>query len=343
MVNLVPPDIFVPNQTLELVADPFNHCSSICPYEDGILITWYSGQGECRDDQSVYLLFIQKNGTSVPLRLGDRTGNPVLWRDGDHAYLLWSHFEDSGYIKHLADRWKYCSNWIMQVEVKNNQVSLVGKTAILRGKNLLGRCRPVEYEDKIYLPMYDELDRHGVIVAGRGLTYRLSGKIGRDMIQPTLWVQDGKLCSLSRTFHSAHHFSQYSESSDGRTWSEPILSSIPNRNSSLHVLTWHGYNLLIWNDTDQLRRRDLTIGILDGLGVCPLFRLAAIGSYPSMCEDREGNLCLSYTNSKGAILYHAWYKDRLLAAIRGRDFSGTRGGEATLVTGRETPSDTSVL
>src|SRR5262245_36947564 len=107
-----PADIFVPNQTLELAASTFNHCSSICPFREGTLLAWYSGEEECYDDQSVYLLFIGKTGASSPLRLGDKTGNPVLWRDGERAFLLWSRFEDYGELKTLVDRWKYCSVWL---------------------------------------------------------------------------------------------------------------------------------------------------------------------------------------------------------------------------------------
>jgi hypothetical protein len=314
----VPPDMFVPNQTLELQAEPFNHCSSICPYGDGVLITWYSGKAECVDDQSVYLLFISKSGTSKPLQLGSKTGNPVLWRDKDQHYLLWSHFEDDGDIKHPADRWKFCSLWLTTITVQD-EILMVGDMAHIKGRHLLGRCRPVAHRGQLFLPLYDEVHRKGVIFIGSGENFRQVGSIGQDMIQPTLWVDNNKLCSLSRTFQSSCRYSPYSESVDGgRTWTTAAPTNIKNYNSSLHALTWHGHHLLLWNDTDKIQRRDLSLGVLvvgtGGPVVQKLFRIDN-GSYPTLCENVEGDLCMSFTTSRGMIRYHAWDKRKLLDAI----------------------------
>lgn len=328
MVAEAPLSIFVPNQTLELIGANFNHCSTISPYKEGVLVAWYGGTQECHDDQSVFLLYIDKDGTSTPLQLEPKTGNPVLWTENNRVYLLWSRFEESEKIKRIADRWKYCSLWMRELELNGTDLQFTGNIAFIKSKHLLGRCRPVQFKGKTYLPLYDEVRRTGVIISGKELDFKFCGRIGTDMIQPTLWVDDNKLCSLSRTFHSNHLHSQYSESTDGMMWSDPVLTDIPNRNSSLHAIDWHGYHLLLWNDTQGTRRTNLTLGVIEpGPKVRPLFLVNSYGSYPSLCEHSNGNLCLSYTSSKGNINFHTWYKDQLLAACRGGNIVG--GGEPT--------------
>ena len=105
-------NMFAVNRSLQISASSFNHCSTVCPHHDGALVAWYSGSGECRDDQSVHVVFIDKlNNQFEPIRIGDCTGNPVLWAQGNEAVLLWSKFEDTGDVRRIVDRWKYCSLW----------------------------------------------------------------------------------------------------------------------------------------------------------------------------------------------------------------------------------------
>ena len=110
------------NGSFDVAASQFNHCSSVCPFNDGVMITWYSGFGECLDDQSVHCIFIDKYGMSGILRLGDKTGNPIAWEYNGRTFLLWSYFEDTGDITNPVNRWKYCSLWIQEycVELSNS-------------------------------------------------------------------------------------------------------------------------------------------------------------------------------------------------------------------------------
>ena len=307
----------------------FNHCSTICPYHGGVLLAWYSGTGECCDDQSVYVISIDGLQQSEPLRIGDCTGNPVLIpTKGGGAVLLWSKFEDKlhtpiGKLLRLADRWKYCSLWIQRVVVENGEIYLQGKSKRISGpeQHLLGRCNPLVHNGSVLLPLYDEVERSCVIFEGKwdnhdGLDYTEIGRYGTDTIQPTLWCKGDKIGSLARNFSTHNELSQFCESANGVNWSEPTLSNIWNLNNSLHVVKWHDYIIILWNDTNGRFRKNLTLGVLkcetDDLGFLKVFAEpvevvgAKYGAYPSMCIDNNGNLNFSFTNNSKQIEYHVW-------------------------------------
>lgn len=328
MVGAAPISIFVPDRAVELVADRFNHCSSICPYRDGTIFAWYSGSKECHDDQSVYLLYIDRDTISLPLRIGDKTGNPVVWAEDDAIYVLWSMFENHVNIRRSADRWKYCSNWVAALTVSNGRLTL-SESVKLPGNHLLGRCNPIRHHDYTYLPMYDELIRCCVLMKGKGGDLHEVARFGQDVIQPTIWY-DKYFQTLARTFHSTLTHAPFHLSYDGVEWSSK-KTQIKNRNSSLHALLWQKHVMLLWNDTTGAQRINLTLGVVIGNQAYPLYRIADYGSYPSLCEDNDGNLCLSYSGN-GVIKYYVCDKTKLLTAI-GRD-TAKRARKRRLADGR---------
>lgn len=292
------------------VAD-FNHCSTLCNHENGILVAWYGGTDECSDDQSIFVLCISNNRVSEIMNFGEKVGNPVLWNENGKAYLLWSEFEDNDKIKRPADRWKYCKLWMAEISFQNGMIDITRQTKF--DLNLLGRCNPIRFKNNTYLPLYDEINRNGVILVGSDLKFSRCGDIGENMIQPTIWAEDDILYTLSRTFHSPESTSQRCYSTDGIVWSDPELTTIQNLNSSLHSLLWNGYVLLIWNDTFGTARRNLTLGIVEGLNVRKLFVIDSHGAYPSLCEDNDGNVCASYTTINRRIKFVVWPKQELLS------------------------------
>lgn len=319
----------VSNSLLVSTSFKFNHCSTVCPYHNGVLLAWYSGTGECCDDQSVYIIFIDGLQQSEPLRIGDCTGNPVLIpaKDGG-AIILWSKFEDKSYapmgkILRLADRWKYCSLWVQRVAVENGKVHLQEKPKRIAGpeQHLLGRCNPLIHNGSVLLPLYDEVERSCVIFEGKLdniLDYVEIGRYGTDVIQPTLWCKGDKIGSLARNF-STHDdnpiLSKFCESASGRNWSQPTLSNIWNLNNSLHVVKWYDDIIILWNDTNGRFRKNLTLGVLkcetDDLGFLvyaePVEVVGAkYGAYPSMCIGNNGDLNFSFTNISKQIEYHVW-------------------------------------
>lgn len=320
MIRWLSNNIFAVERSLRVFASKFNHCSSVCPIGSprGTMLAWYSGSGECQNDQSVHVVFIDGSNVTASLRIGDCTGNPVLVPNGENAVLLWSKFEDTGQYRRLADRWKTCSLWMQEIGVQAGEVTLLYEPNRIAGpeQHLLGRCNPLVVDDTIMLPLYDEVDRKCVIFQGEGTQYSEVGRFGLDMIQPTIWKRDGKICSLSRNFGSHQKRSRYCESIGG-CWTEATSSSLWNLNSSLQVTTWNEEDIVLWNDTNGRWRKNMTIGVMEygedsDLGFMkitaePITVMGVQhGSYPSMCVDLDGNLNFSFTNAAKEIEYHVW-------------------------------------
>jgi len=321
----------------------FNHCSSVCPYDRGVLLAWYSGVGECQDDQSVHVIFIQESVKSEPLRIGNGTGNPVFipGETKDSAILLWSQFEDDGLNRRLVDRWKTCSLWMQEIKFLDNveRPIRIGEAQKIAEpeQHLLGRCNPIQDGDSNLLPLYDEVTRECVIFKGSGLNYKEVSRYGTDMIQPTLWKKNGfssfssfsspLICSLSRNFPGPQSDSRtrsknsfFCEGMAGESWSQPTKTSIPNINNSLHVVLWNKENIILWNDTIEPYRRRMTLGVLTiepdecGFSNIVVERIAVVGdvtddgygAYPSACVDYYGNLHFSFTNRSKRIEHHTW-------------------------------------
>jgi len=319
------------NGSFDVAASQFNHCSSVCPFNDGVMITWYSGFGECLDDQSVHCIFIDKYGMSGILRLGDKTGNPIAWEYNGRTFLLWSYFEDTGDITNPVNRWKYCSLWIQEycVELSNSvnnkyDIRLLGKPKLLSGpeEGLLARCNPIIVDDEVMLPLYHEAERYGVIMKGKGTSFKTIGKIqskndDSNIIQPTLWESDGIIHSLSRDFNprATLNKARYSFSEDGGvTWSDPSATTLHNRNNSIHVVKYEGEDYVLWNDSPH-GRDNLTLGILPSNLVEPQTQIEPImivdkvyGSYPSIATHGD-DLCFSYTTDRRTISYNLWSKE----------------------------------
>jgi len=301
----------------ELRAGPFNHCSSVCAHKDGVLIAWYAGSGECQDDQSVYVSFERQGVSTTPLYIGPKTGNPVLIpQRSDKAVLMWSKFEDSGPIRSIVDRWKYCSLWMSYVRLSGEKVTLDGHSVQISepSQHLLGRCNPIRVKNGFLMPLYDETHAHGVIFKGDELEYKPHGRLGFNMIQPTLWAFSDRIYSLSRNFMTRSHFRARQSYSDdgGVTWSDPVPSRLPNNNSSLHAIDWGQHTLIMWNNTPMPKRRSMTLGFMGAAPYVEDWRINVVdvlddyGAYPSMCVDRSNNLHMTYTSSARTIIHHTW-------------------------------------
>ena len=286
----------------------FNHCSSICQHGTGYFLAYYSGSNECSDDQSVYLTYIKDHNRLDTIKIGDGTGNPVLW-ESEHntVIMLYSKFEDSGPITRLADRWKYCSLWVQTFSFANEKIYWTSiPYKISNGNdNLLGRCKPIKSskDGLTYLPLYNELSRHNVIYTGKFYDYSMKCSFGYDMIQPTIWEQFGGMHSLSRNFtgdgrqQPLYVTLRYSHTDQNGIWTTPIPTTINNNNSSLQVFSHKADYYIIYNNTVSNTRRLLTLGKLnDDLTVDTKAVISgSYGAYPSYCTMGD-KIYISYTN-----------------------------------------------
>jgi hypothetical protein len=262
------------------------------------MVAYYSGDNECAVNQNVYLTFIRNGSIIDKIKIGNGTGNPVIWEEQDNIVLLYSKFEDNISCNHLADKWKHCSLWTQAFNVFNDKIYFTSIPQRLSSFNdhLLGRCRPIIYDSKLILPLYDELERVNIIYAGLFPDYRLVSSYGDDMIQPTLWAMNGQLHSLSRNFNKTNHLCRYNMSTDCANWSENREISIYNKNSSCHALTVGDDNFVIWNDNDSYERINLSLGLIHhDLTISKIMMIDKYyGSYPSV-SVKDDSIVVSYS------------------------------------------------
>ncbi len=279
-----------------------NHCTTICPHKNSVIIAMYSGTRECAADQRVYIQY--KNTIK---HLEEKTGNPVLWNHNGITYLLYSKFEDMKLT--TINRWKYCSLWVRTINYEKNKLILgIPMQLSTPDQHLLGRCSPI---DNI-LPLYDEVNRQGIIIDLSQNT-EIIGRIGVNMIQPCIWKENNIYHSLSRNFgirNTTLPRSKYSYSTDCINWSIPKTTVIPNNNSSLCTINWNGKQLILFNNTHKINRIDLTLGTIiisdENVIVRDKILISDFGGYPSMCIDSYNRLHMVYTNSSREITHRVW-------------------------------------
>lgn len=317
-------------QLNSLTSGDFNHCSSVCHFSDGIMVAYYAGDNECADNQNVYLTFIRHQKEIDKIRMGNGTGNPVLWIEQNTIVMLYSKFEEGIHHDRLADKWKYCSLWVQTFAFNNDKIyfSSIPHRITSGDCHLLGRCKPLIYHntddsnDIATLPLYDESLRCNVIYQGMFPTYKRIASYGIDMIQPTLWSYNGVIHSASRNFNKTNRYSRHNSSTDSLAWSSETDLNIYNRNSSLHAFTFDDRHFMIWNDTSSFDRSNLCIGEIDrDLSVIKIESLDRLyGSYPSVSVNDE-SIIITYTAHDRSIRITSIGAEHFRRAIDGKDRS----------------------
>lgn len=299
-----------------------NHCATICPYQDGVLVAFYGGTGECEEDQSVHLYKYDPIGSYTHVKsLPPGTGNPVIWNWNSNIFLLYSRFEKE--TKRLVDKWKYCSNWL-NVFPEYGDLENSHTTHIPNSFGYLGRCQPIEYNGFTYVPMYTEHNCFGEIwrinymtmkfaIVGRiGVTDESAGtRFGRGkMIQPTLWHHDGIIYMLARDIFGVGKAWFACSKNGGVTWTDIVETKLSNHNNSIVAI--HDPNqttklpYVVWNCADKSvngrRRRTLLLGKLietdDGLDAShiELLNSSSPAAYPNYCFDKSHNLHIVHSD-----------------------------------------------
>lgn len=302
-----------------------NHCASACPLNEGIVISCYSGTAECEKDQSVYATYWSESNDpkySNPIKLGELTGNPVIWSTGSNsAVLLCSIFTKMNVPR--IDRWRYCDNWLHKIQLENNRLIIHESRRLDVDIGYLGRCQPIQVGEEWLLPLYREHDCYGMILASKdGWSWEQRGNIGKMntdsgtrfgsgiLIQPTIWHDGYQIHALCRDITNVGK-AWYSYSSDvGRTWSKPIHSTIDSRNNSLVVIQdgtkspW-----VVWNISvpQHNARKFMVLAKIDHIDALPKidhvenkYRLNPLkstsASYPNYCFDNQGILHIVHTD-----------------------------------------------
>lgn len=307
------------NQETHLSCGVINHASSIlCLENNRQLIAFYSGRAECDVSQRV-VIFLNDNGKiKGPVELDSLTGNPVLFKGPKSPQIIYTKFEE--FPSNRVKWWQHCRLYQQSVNLNNGLISLGKRRKIIvdepsepapppKAIGYVTRCHPIAHDGKWLLPIYREHEPyyHGVILESQnGVDWNYHSRIGADEpyigIQPTIWKEDGKLKSLSRSFAMVAKkdrnpaFALYSEF-DGKNWAplEPHLH-YNNYNNSLVAYALPNLTLVAWND-DPRGRSNLTLGI-NGKPIIVLDH--HYGSYPAISADNK-NLHVTYTSKHSPI------------------------------------------
>jgi len=292
----------------------FQHCSTICSFKGGTLVSFYAGERECHNSQRVMLFWNKLDGSQTPIHeLESLSGNPILIANArwDKAKIVYSEF--TKFPANLAAWWQHCKLWVREVSLVNGDLVISDRKPVIveepfegqppDGTGYLPRCHPIQFGDETLLPLYREHEpnHHGVIMASKnGIDWEYRGSIGRGVrcIQPTIWNDNGKkLCALLRNFNRGYgQKAYYSESVDsGKTWSDPIESQFYNANNSILALECYDSEnlktetLFVWND-DPKGRDKICLGDKNRA----LIQLDSYGSYPAACLS-QGKIHVTYT------------------------------------------------
>lgn len=255
----------------ELRAEGFSHCPTVCAYEGGALIAFYTGREGTEQQRVVVVRWDRRSRLySLIATFPGGTGNPVIWQETDSsATLLFSRFEWTG----EAPPWADCSLWLSRII--GGVVGEPERFPARRG--LVGRCQPVEAlrtrRPSLILPLYHEKPAYGALYIRRGLhrPWERSGTIGKEhghLMQPALWTQFGDYHVLCRNYTGPSFGSAYySKSRGGRNWSTIKVSPIENYNNSIVVVPTRQGPWIVWNATRG--RSALTLGRLGMEGAVP--------------------------------------------------------------------------
>lgn len=321
--------------TIKHQVRPYGHCATICPHKTGILLAYYKGP-ECTNVQRVVVEYHQKTEQKIcEIILPIKTGNCVLLpATPDKAILIYSYFEDTNgkeSPKSAVERWRFCSNWSITLEVINNIITMTEPKRFGPRIGYLTRCAPIKVKNSWILPMYREHDCYGLIMRSEtGFDHWCYiGRIGAEitasngrfgsgiLIQPTIWYDGKNLHSLSRDI-SENLKAWYSYSSNlGKSWSYPQTTAITNYNNSIVAIqdskSLNPHNpWLVWNDGPGRHQIVLGKWKQSTKTAEPTIKLGECGgSYPNYCFDYDDCLHIVHTERPSYITHHIINREML--------------------------------
>jgi len=238
----------VPQYQAELIFTPTerypsSHASTIVELGNGdLLCAWYAGRQEGAQDVAVW--YSRKApGSDLwtrPAILADDPnhpeGNPVLFEDPNgRVWLFYVTMYDEG-----VEAWDRCK---VKCKWSDDKGQTWSETRTLRDElGWMTRNKPIVLDNGDWLlPIYDErVWTSGVMISSdNGRTWFASDEIkaGPGNIQPTLaQLGDGSILALMRRGGPPERIWQSRSYDLGRTWSDPVVTDLPNPNAATDVV-----------------------------------------------------------------------------------------------------------
>lgn len=328
---------------------PKCHASSICELPNGnLLACCFAGTEEGASDQVIIGTSYNKARKSwehwkvwvdVPHRASGNprvfqgpAGNNEIWLIAPVTYGVWCSGSTRLFMKRSYDEGK---SW------KDLEL-------LIDDKGILGKNKPFIEGDLVILPVERE-DYWNVKFLrseDRGESWELVGDLGREsgirVIQPTIVrLKNGDLMAYMRSQEN-YIYKSYS-TDNGKHWSEPIPSSLPNNNSGIDMVRLHsGRLLLAYNPTKLTSTKEtlepgLPVEIMAGFDTwgprTPLILSLSYDdgkhwrnhftiedgpgsySYPAVIQADDGMIHVTYTNNRESITHVQLTEEEILKGL----------------------------
>jgi predicted neuraminidase len=301
-------DIMAPMQVCEFIFKhaPFAQChaSTLVQLPDGnLLAAWFGGARE--GDASVAIWgAIRRGGLwSKPQVLARKPGipcwNPVLFGAKDGR--IWLFFKYGSSPKTWKGAYRTSLDGVNWSAIEYLSEGILGPAkdkpiALRDGTILAGTSVETAWSWTCWV------DRS----SDGGATWQRVGPITmpgwhHGIIQPTIWqMENGDERMLVRSSHDIGWIAESTSRDDGKTWSIPVTTSLPNPNSGIDAVKLKdGAVALAYNDTRRGRSPlNLAFSFDDGsTWTAPLTLESGPGeySYPAIIQTLDGELHISYT------------------------------------------------
>jgi len=301
---------------------PSSHASTIVQLPDGdMLCAWYSGKQEAARDVAVWASRFERTNSkwTKPYVLADTPnkpeGNPVLFVAPDgKVYLHYATIEGTG--------WASCS---LKYIVSEDSGRTFGPVNYFRKTwGWLGRNHIIVLSSgEVLFPLYSEILWRSEFMLSKdgGKTWERAGEIASKPgnIQPAVVeLDDGTLMALMRSGSKPGKIWQSYSSDKGMTWSKAEQTTLPNPNAGIDLIRLKTKELVLAFNNSGTRRTPLSIALSKDDGktwhvIKDIETDDAEFSYPSLCQDADGKIWLTYTWRRKAIGYVVFDLDWILA------------------------------
>ncbi|MGH9432892.1 MAG: sialidase family protein [Terriglobia bacterium] len=300
-----------------------------------LLAAWFGGARE--GDRSVAIWgAIRHNGEwSAPRVLARKPGipcwNPVLFaaRDGK----IWLFFKYGSSPKTWKGAYRTSRDGVQWSDIRYLPDGILGPAkdkpvTLADGTILAGTSVETAWSWTCWV------DR----TTNDGASWQLIGPIKmhgwhHGIIQPTIWqMNDGEERMLVRSSHDIGWIAESTSKDDGKHWSTPVDTSLPNPNSGIDAVKLKdGAVALAYNHARRDRSPlNLAFSFDDGkTWTAPLTIESGPGefSYPAIIQSRDGKLHITYTWNRLRIKHVVVNPATAEAVARAEDRSPARPGE----------------
>lgn len=283
---------------------PSCHASTITETGDGLLASWFGGTAERNPDVGIWVSRFEKGSWSSPVEVANGIQhkdkrypcwNPVLFNTGDEILLFFKVGPSpSTWWGELTTSHDNGRTWSVPRRLPEDILGPIkNKPVLLSNGDLL--C-PSSTEDEGWR-------LHMEFTSDNGLTWERTSALNErttGAIQPTILIHPGgKLQLLCRSTVSKI-LTSWSED-NGRTWSKPEPSGLPNNNSGIDAVNLRdGRFILIYNHLLKGRHALHAAVSSDGKNwkAAVLLENEKQGtefSYPAVIQTNDGLVHITYT------------------------------------------------